>query len=586
MVAPVDQWKREQDDPESENASGTDSYASASSPQEAAGLDDKDSDEEELERLVLGNKASFRESLLKYGGLGDDSGGESDAAEHADTGSLEDVDDVDLFMIDTGAAGLAQGGSSRPVREAGGTTQEDDVAWEDSDDDRLAVSLASATRLRKLRVTEADDVVSGAEYCRRLRQQYQRLHPAPAWARQSDDRPTKRRRRSSATSDSSAASGDGDGDGASAQPLEAFLRDVRRLAGLDGPSRPRRRLQPEVLEIQRARDIPDTHRQAVECLSFHPEFPVLLSASAASIMYLHHVAPDAQPPNPRLSSVQAKQVDVRAAEFLYPRGDKIFFVGRRRYFHRWDLPSGTVQRTTQVLGHRLEHKSMERFKLSPCGRYIAIVATTRKGGGVVNVLSAVSLQWVAAARLQSQNGLADFAWWSTGDGMTMLAKDGTVGEFSMESRTFVAVWHDDGNVGAIVLALGGHGGPAALGGDRWVATGSNSGIANVYERQDLVAPGEPTLVVKARPAPRRVLDQLVTPITLLAFSPDGQLLAFGSRNKDALRLVHLPSCTVYRNWPTQQTPLGRVTTVAFGRGSDLLAVGNDVGKVRLWTIRN
>jgi U3 small nucleolar RNA-associated protein 18 len=54
---------------------------------------------------------------------------------------------------------------------------------------------------------------------------------------------------------------------------------------------------------------------------------------------------------------------------------------------------------------------------------------------------------------------------------------------------------------------------------------------------------------------------------------------------DALRLIHLPSCTVYRNWPTSKTPLGRVSAVSFSSGSDMLAVANEQGKIRLWEIR-
>jgi WD40 repeat protein len=352
----------------------------------------------------------------------------------------------------------------------------------------------------------------------------------------------------------------------------------------------KRKLRPEVLDIQRTRDISDKHKAPVESLSFHPEYPVLLSASSASILYLHHIAPEAQPtPNPQLTSVQVKQVDVRRAAFLYPQGDKIFFGGRRKYFHHWDLPSGMVQKTTQMAGHRLEHKTMDRFKLSPCGRYMGIIASTRKGGGIINVISVTSMQWIAAARLSSQNGIADFAWWSTGNGMTILGRDGQVGEYSMESKTFMGIWHDDGCIGGIVISLGGHGGPAALGEDRWVAVGSNTGITNIYERSALIASlqTDNEVVLKERPTPTKTFEQLVTPITVLAFSPDGQLLAFGSREKkDALRLVHLPSCTVYRNWPTEQTPLGRITSVAFGKDSDLLAVGNEAGKIRLWHIRS
>ncbi|KAJ6785426.1 hypothetical protein PWT90_10169 [Aphanocladium album] len=372
-------------------------------------LYEKDSDEEELERLVLGNTAGFRTNLFKndgkdsFGGLGDDMDMD------ADTGDLEEVDDHDLFMLDTATAGAKV--TSAPKSE----NDPNAPVWVDSDDERLAISLAGTTRLRKLRLTEAEDLVSGTEYCRRLRQQYVRLNPAPAWAKEAEGRPAKRRR-SSAANDSDSSDSDDDGNNAfSAEPLEKFLRNANSLAGVGAKSR---RLRPEVIDIQRTREIPDKHKAAVESLSFHPEYPVLLSASSASILHLHHIAPDAQPtPNPRLTSVQARQVDVRRAEFLYPGGDKIVFGGRRKYFHTWDLPSGAVAKTTQILGHRLEHKTMERFRLSPCGRYMAIVGSSKKGGGVVNVLSVATTQWVAAARMSSRHGIADFAWWSTGDGI-------------------------------------------------------------------------------------------------------------------------------------------------------------------------
>jgi len=43
--------------------------------------------------------------------------------------------------------------------------------WEDSDDERMMVSLASNPRLRKLRITESEDLVNGKEYMERLRRQ-------------------------------------------------------------------------------------------------------------------------------------------------------------------------------------------------------------------------------------------------------------------------------------------------------------------------------------------------------------------------------------------------------------------------------
>ncbi|OBR15632.1 U3 small nucleolar RNA-associated protein [Colletotrichum higginsianum IMI 349063] len=560
-------------------------------------FDEKDSDEEELEKLVLGGKADFREQLFRNDVLGDIERLEKEQnlqLTKPDDPTLENVADHDLFFLDTGVP-AAKGSQAGKATNQEQTDAEGAPAWEDSDDERLTVSLATATRLRKLRLTEAEDVVSGAEYSRRLRTQFLRLNPLPKWAQDSEEgRPAKRRRRSSAaaTASDSSISSDEEGDDSSdtelsAAPLDKFLRDVRRLAGRDATGKTR--LRPEVIDIQRTREIPDAHKAAVNNLSFHPKYPVLLSSSVSSVLYLHHLNPTAHPtPNPMLTSVQAKGVDVRRAEFLYPAGDQIFFAGRRKFFHSWDLESGHVQKTSQIQGHRLEHKTMERFKLSPCGRYMGLVASTRKGGGIINIVSTESRQWIAAARLDSRHGIADFAWWSTGDGLSILGKDGSVGEYSMEERKFLAVWRDEGCVGGIVIALGGHRGPELLGDDRWVAVGSSSGITNIYDRETLVKTSKTGEVsVETQPEPARRFEQLVTPITVLTFSPDGQLLAFGSREtKDALRLVHLPSCTVYRNWPTAQTPLGRITSVAFGRSSELLAVGNDTGKIRMWEIRS
>ena len=50
--------------------------------------------------------------------------------------------------------------------------------------------------------------------------------------------------------------------------------------------------------------------------------------------------------------------------------------------------------------------------------------------------------------------------------------------------------------------------------------------------------------------------------------------------------VHLPSCTVYKNWPTANTPFGRITAIAMAPSSEMLAVANEQGKIRLWEIRS
>lgn len=248
---------------------------------------------------------------------------------------------------------------------------------------------------------------------------------------------------------------------------------------------------------------------------------------------------------------------------------------------------------------------MEKFKLSPCGRWMGIVGSARKGGGSINILDAQTLQWIAQARIESKGGVADFAWWSDGEGMCIAGKNGEVSEWSVQERRILTRWTDEGAVGTTVIALGGKSEKHELGGDRWVSVGSSSGIVNIYDRRAWTEKNG----IPSTPRPTRVLDQLTTATSNLVFSPDGQLLALSSRwKRDALRLgnatpqqrlipmnlkmlthvntVHLPSCTVYRNWPTSSTPLGRITSLVFSPASDMLAVANEQGKIRLWEIRS
>ena len=370
-------------------------------------------------------------------------------------------------------------------------------------------------------------------------------------------------------------------------PLARILQNAASLTRSTPSTNKRPKLRPEVLDIQQTRSIPLTQPSGILSLSFHPSYPVLLSSGLASTLYLHHIAPNAHPqPHPLLTSVHVKHTPIHTSSFLSPLGDKIFFSGRRRYFHTWDLPSGTIQKTTRIYGQSESQRSMERFKLSPCGNYMALVGSSKKGGGIINVLDAGTTQWVASMRIEGSQGIADFAWWSDGKGLTVVSKGSEVAEWSLESRSYVARWIDEG-YGPTVLTLGGHHGPASFGGDRWVVIGSESGIVNIYDRNTFISSTSPdTLSIPERPKPKRSFDQLTKPASNLEISPDGQILAFSSKwKKDALRLVHLPSCTVYRNWPTDKTPLGRITALAFGRESDIIAVGNEAGKIRLWEIR-
>jgi U3 small nucleolar RNA-associated protein 18 len=233
---------------------------------------------------------------------------------------------------------------------------------------------------------------------------------------------------------------------------------------------------------------------------------------------------------------------------------------------------------------------------------MALQGSSRKGGGVINILDATTLQWVTQVRIESRGGVADFAWWGNGQGLAIAGKNGEVTEWSVQDGV-VGRWNDEGAVGTTVIALGGKSGRDTwIGGDRWVAVGSSSGVVNLYDRRawsespvTKITPEDTNNGIPKAPTPLRALDNLTTPTSHLVFSPDGQILCMASRWKhNAVRLVHLPSATVFKNWPTTKTPLGRVSSIAWGRPTEdeekegclaLLAAGSEVGRVRLWEVR-
>ena len=552
-------------------------------------LTEKDETEERLEKLIFGDEAGFftslkaptaRKELIQLP--------VSDGEVSVEAGDLENVPDDELFFLDS-AAGEATDEFVDDIREP---EEDNPPAWIDSDDDRLTVSLASNTRLRKLRETEADDIISGREYIRRLRKQYERLHPTPAWAEYA------RKRRKTTKSDGSDGSGsDSDismDDGSSTvQPLASLLRSGGQLVNIRSNSASKRRkLRPEVIDIQRTKDVAGHGASSVDTLQFHPYYPLLLSAGPSSTVHLHHISPHPPNPNPLLTSLHLKDTPLHTAAFCCTRTNaavseedptRIFLSARRRYFHTWSLASGSVSKISRPMYGDLkaEQRTMENFKLSPCGRYIGLVGSARKGGGSINVLSAESMQWVCSCRIDSGGGVADFAWWRDGNGFAVAGKNGEVSEYDIARASVVMRWLDEGAVGTTVISLGGEG-SGKLGGDRWVAIGSSSGIVNIYDRREFNESAAPAM----RPKALKAFDQLTTPTSHLTFSADGQLLVFASRwKRDALRLVHLPSCSLYRNWPTDKTPLGRVTSVALSPDGMYLAVGNEQGKIRLWEIR-
>merc|ERR1711933_217708 len=85
--------------------------------------------------------------------------------------------------------------------------------------------------------------------------------------------------------------------------------------------------------------------------------------------------------------------------------------------------------------------------------------------------------------------------------------------------------------------------------------------------------------------PVKSIPNLVTFVDSLRFHHSGELLVGASRGKeDALKVVHMGTGTVFKDWPTSRTPLQRVTALDLSRRSGYLAIGNERGRVLLYQL--
>lgn len=111
-----------------------------------------------------------------------------------------------------------------------------------------------------------------------------------------------------------------------------------------------------------------------------------------------------------------------------------------------------------------------------------------------------------------------------------------------------------------------------------LAAGAESGVVNLYANSSLHPGGQKQI---------RSIMNLPTMVDNLRFNHDGQLLAMSSRfSSDCFKLLHVPSRTVFANWPTSKTPLNYVFSSDFSPQSRYLSVGNDKGKCLLYKLKH
>ncbi|TFY60987.1 hypothetical protein EVG20_g7224 [Dentipellis fragilis] len=433
-------------------------------------------------------------------------------------------------------------------------------AWVDLDDANLEVSLATNTRLRKLRDAPAEDVVNGREYERRLRRQFEKINPTPEWAAAARKKAKRQR----------------EGSDEEEEGIESLLASTKGIAS----SGKKRVLQSGTLAIERLRDANQAAKAdgEIKVVQFHPSpnVPVLLTASADRRIRLFNIDGHT---NPHLQTLHIPSLPVSNAQF-HPSGSSVLLTGQRPFYYTYDLQSGATIRSPRGLwgttfneaNRAVEDQSMEVCAFNPTGEVLAVAGRR----GYVHLVDWQSGAGQVVGSVKANASIKSL-WWARGPGsereLMGLGEDAEVYVWDVGERRCVKRWKDDGGFGSRILT-----------GDRrgnYTAIGSRSGIVNVYGSDAATSSGPD------RPKPLKAIGNLTTSISAARFNHDSQLLAIASNvKKDQMRLIHLPSLTAFSNWPTSSTPLGHVTSIDFSQGSDYVAVGNNRGRVLLYHLRD
>lgn len=150
--------------------------------------------------------------------------------------------------------------------------------------------------------------------------------------------------------------------------------------------------------------------------------------------------------------------------------------------------------------------------------------------------------------------------------LTLISEFSTFSRWDLRTKKCVDRFkNEDGTISSYVSAT-----------SKFLAVGAESGVVNIYN--DRSRPFQKRSPVKS-------IMNMHTSVDYMKFNPDGDILAMSSRReKDSLKLVHVPTQTVFSNWPTSKTPLGYVWSLDFSPGSKFMAIGNDKGKCLLYKL--
>ncbi|XP_047088384.1 U3 small nucleolar RNA-associated protein 18 homolog [Lolium rigidum] len=446
--------------------------------------------------------------------------------------------DGPLFFMDRSA------GDDLPVYEEDLGSDDEMVdkgrkpAWVDDEEDRTEVDIVKVARLRKLRKEADERVISGREYEARLRGQHAKLNPFTGWADMDRKAPLP---------DAESDEEEGGVDNALRNNDELVVKGTAKLL-------------PGMLDFSRLvnANAQDPSSGPINSVQFHRNGQLMLVAGLDKHLRFFQI--DGKR-NPKIQSIFIEDCPVHKASFL-PDGSEVILSGRRKFFYSFDLVKAAVSKIGPLTGR--EEKSLESFEISPDSKTIAFVGNE----GYILLVSTKTKQLIGT--LKMNGNVRSLAFADGGNQLLSSGGDGHVYHWDLRTRKCMHKATDEGSLTGLSLCTS----PDSS----YFATGSSSGIVNVYKRDEFLG---------GKRKPLKTIENLTTDIGQMKFNHDAQILAICSgKERNGMRLVHVPSFTVYQNWPGPRFSLQYPRCLDFSPGSGFLSVGHAGGKVLLYKLHH
>lgn len=335
---------------------------------------------------------------------------------------------------------------------------------------------------------------------------------------------------------------------------EVITKHVGLLAGRSKV----RTLNKDVLSFKKLKSMnrATQNEGQINAVLFHKHSTVGIVAGSKGIVSIFAIDGNE---NKKIHSIKYERFKLTDCK-LHSDGSELISGGIHNYYHTYDLLTGVRRQRKLPNGIR----NLRSFEVSPCEKYMAVIGEY----GDVFILNCKTNEHIASFKQEYQSTSVCF---TSDSGKILSHSDNSeVTVFDLRSQRITHRFIDEGCVNGSTLAISSN--------DKYIATGSRQGVVNIYNNEDIMKSKYPVAV--------KAFQNLTTSITTMKFNPTSEILAFGSDVlNNAVKMIHMPSLTVFNNFPKLEDDLGKATTFGYSPAGGYFAMGTIRQQVPLFRDR-